>query len=104
MTEQEKAARLSTTQPSSEVATDGGTVFSMSDAYLEVSDGNYRGKERGLVISSLPGMAAFAATASVLWVLLFPPAAVREHGEFARVLPVLGSQFEVAPLRRPDLQ
>ena len=104
MTEQEKAARLSTTQPCSEVATDGGTVFSMSDAYLEVSDGNYREKERGLVIFSLPGMAAFAAAASVLWVLLFPPAAVREHGEFALVLPVLGSQFEVAPLRRPDLQ
>jgi hypothetical protein len=62
----------------------------MSDAYLEVSDANYREKGRGLVIFLLPGMTAFAATAFVLWVIFFPPAAVKEHGQSGLVLPVFG--------------
>ncbi|PMS17482.1 hypothetical protein C0Z18_20585 [Trinickia dabaoshanensis] len=90
VTERESAARLSTTKSCSETAMDGDTVFSMSDACLEASDGNYRDKGRGLVIFALPGMGAFAATAFVLWVILSPPEAVREHGQSGYVLPVFG--------------
>lgn len=90
VTEEERAARLSTAESCSDTAMDCETVFSMTDACLEVSDGNYRDKGRGLVIFALPGMAAFAATAFVLWVMLFPPEAVREHGQSGLVLPVFG--------------
>nr|WP_254367223.1 DUF6708 domain-containing protein [Paraburkholderia sp. NMBU_R16] len=88
VTSQEDAARLQIDQSCSKTATDGNTVFSISESCLEISDDNYREKGWGLLAFLIPGMGAFAATAFVLWVIVSPPLAVKDRGQEALILPL----------------
>jgi hypothetical protein len=81
VTELEEAARLPISQRCSDAAKDGGTVFSVSESCLEISDDSYWDKGRGVLAFLLPGTGSFVATGFILWMMTHLPPIYEQRGE-----------------------
>lgn len=90
VSEQERAGRLQTAQQCAEIAKDGNTVFSMNDTCLEVSDGSYWDKGRGLLAFLLPGTASFVFSVGLVWMMTHLPPIYEQRGEVGLMDGVLG--------------
>ena len=88
--EEEVAARLQTSESCSDAPKDGNTVFSMSNAYLEVSDANFREKGWGLLGFLLPGSFSLAGTAGILRMMTHIPPVYEERGQLGIIHGLLG--------------
>jgi hypothetical protein len=88
--EEELAARLQTSEPCSQAPKDGNTVFSMSNACLEVSDANYREKGWGLLGFLLPGSFSLAGTVGISWMMTHIPPVYYERGQLGIIQGILG--------------
>ncbi|NRO99173.1 hypothetical protein GWC77_25075 [Paraburkholderia sp. NMBU_R16] len=85
VTQEEQATRLLITRPCSAIAKDGNTVFSMSQCCLEISDGKYWDKGRGLLALLLPGTFSIAGAGLILWMMTHVPTVYRARGELGFV-------------------
>lgn len=88
--QEELAARLPTSESCSEAPKDSNTVFSMSNACLEVSDANYREKGWGLLGFLLPGSFSLAGTVGILWMMTHIPPVYEERGQLGIIHGILG--------------
>ena len=96
VTDEERTARLETTRPCSETAKDCETVFSMTDASLEVSDGNYREKGWGLLGFLLPGTFSIIGAIGLLWMMTHIPSIYEERGQVGLVYGTLSFFLVIA--------
>ncbi|AFQ51625.1 DUF6708 domain-containing protein [Burkholderia cepacia] len=81
VTDTESSAQLHINKPCTDRAKSAGTVFKVTDTYLEVCDGLYREKGWGLLAFSTAGLLFFCLVAMFMWIATHMPIAVREKGQ-----------------------
>jgi hypothetical protein len=81
VTEKEASSRLDVSKPVVEEPKSSGTVFKVTDSFLEVCDGLHREKGWGLLAFVTGGSLALCLFGVCLWLLTDMPSAIREKGQ-----------------------
>ena len=81
VTEIETSSRLDVSKPLADEPKSSGTVFKVTDSFLEVCDGLYSEKGWGFLAFSTGGIAALCMSAVLVWLLVDVPPAIREKGQ-----------------------
>ncbi|CAB3675432.1 DUF6708 domain-containing protein [Trinickia soli] len=81
VTEIEASSRLDVSKPLTEEPKSSGTVFNVTDSFLEVCDGLHREKGWGFLAFVTGGTLALCLLVVFLWLLTDMPAAIREKGQ-----------------------